>query len=105
MALPLSIAKAGIVLGPLLILFVAVLSSITIDILARCQWCSSLHSTLSCCLQRTWALMSRLQQICGIDRASERTGKWTFGELVDTYLGRTGSQTLRFFIFVNNGGG
>ncbi|CAL8468634.1 g8174 [Coccomyxa elongata] len=37
-------------------------------------------------------------------RASERTGKWTFSELISSYLGKAGSEILRFFIIINNGG-
>ncbi len=39
---------------------------------------------------------------CIIYRASEYSGRWTFGELIRYFFGRTGSWALRLFIFINN---
>lgn len=47
-------------------------------------------------------LMGALLQIdC---RASEYSGRWTFGELIHYFFGRPGSWALRLFIFINNAG-
>ena len=38
-------------------------------------------------------------------RATEYSDRWTFGELIHYFFGRTGSWALRLFIFINNLGG
>jgi hypothetical protein len=39
-----------------------------------------------------------------VHRASELTNKWTFSDVIRAYLGSVGACSLRFFIFINNGG-
>ncbi|CAK0780575.1 hypothetical protein CVIRNUC_005099 [Coccomyxa viridis] len=39
-----------------------------------------------------------------LSSASEYSGRWTFGELIHYFFGRTGSWFLRLFIFINNAG-
>ena len=50
-------------------------------------------------------ICSLLKGLCSTCcRASEYSGRWTFGELIHYFFGRTGSWFLRLFIFINNAG-
>jgi len=102
MALPQAVATLGVVLGGLLIFIVFILSYWTIDILARSAQLSNLMEGSATALS-DGPHARMISRLCC--RASERTGKWTFGELISSYLGKVGSETLRFFIIINNGGG